>query len=472
MGLCSPNFVHFKPTIRFPHATPSVVWGPKQLAAAYQFPAVVIATDPLIGIVELGGGEHTADTAKAFAAWGLPAPIVKSISVDGGQNSPGSDADVEVALDIQWAAAAITVCTGLRARINVYYAPNTDSGFANAVKQAAADGCATISISWGAPEDQWGKSACQVFDSVCINATAAGSVIFAASGDNDSGDGESGDHVDFPASSPNVVGCGGTRKDASGESVWNDGTNGTGGGFSSFFPPQSFQVGAPLNGTGRLVPDVAAVADPQTGYQVMSGGQFITVGGTSAVAPLYAGLFAAISAAHGSRLGNILTTLYTHPAAFGDVTTGNNGTWRARAGVDPCTGLGVPIGTALLSVFAGTPPPVPTPPPNPTPTPPPVTGNQHLALSLNLTAPHGATGTYTLSPIGASVEHAAAAPKFAITIASLLSTFGIKWLGFILGELAAGKTLVQILNDIETRIFGFDPTPDKKLLPAFPTAAN
>ena len=147
-------------------------------------------------------------------------------------------------------------------------------------------------------------------------------VVFAASGDNDSSDGEpTPANVDLPSSAPNVVGCGGTKKTQTDETVWNDDPGqtdgeGTGGGYSTLFTPMpSWQAGAP-NGPGRMVPDVAANADPNTGYEIILYGQQEVVGGTSAVVPLYAGLFAAF----GTKLGFITPTLYLNPTCFNDIT--------------------------------------------------------------------------------------------------------------------------------------------------------
>jgi hypothetical protein len=97
-----------------------------------------------------------------------------------------------------------------------------------------------------------------------------------------------------------------------------------------------------------MVPDVAANADPNTGYLIVLNGQVEPVGGTSAVAPLYAGLFAAF----GTNLGNVLPTLWQNEADFNDITVGDNGMYHAQVGPDPCTGLGSPIGTALARLLS------------------------------------------------------------------------------------------------------------------------
>lgn len=342
------------------------------LCSAYGFPTNLAATaDATIGIIELGGGFRAADISAALSGWSLPQPSITAVGVDGGANSPGDEADAEVVLDIQIAAAAYSYCTGRPAKVRVYFAPNTDAGFADAVARAASDGCATISISWGGPEASWGKQAVAAFDSVCASAVAGGATIFAASGDNLSGDGGRGNNVDFPASSTHVVGVGGTAKNSTSEVVWNEGGGGTGGGRSVMFAVPSWQVGIPA-GSGRMVPDVAANADPATGYRIVLNGRTTVVGGTSCGAPLFAGLFAALATANGKSLGNVLPRLYQLPTCFGDITSGNNGAYQARPGPDECTGLGVPMGKALAAALL-TPVVVPPPPPPPPSTKPTAT---------------------------------------------------------------------------------------------------
>ena len=171
-------------------------------------------------------------------------------------------------------------------------------------------------------------------------------------------------HVDFPASSPHVVACGGTKLEASGttitsEVVWNESTGGaTGGGISAVFPVPSYQQGITLptsanpgGKAGRGVPDVAGDADPETGYNIVTDGSATVVGGTSAVAPLWAGLIARINGARTQPVGFINTLLYGAPASFHDITSGTNGAYSAGPGWDACTGLGSPIGTAIATTL-------------------------------------------------------------------------------------------------------------------------
>ena len=273
---------------------------------------------------------------------------MEDVSVDGTKNTPGDDADAEVALDIQIAAAAYYAATGKPATLRIYWA----SDIAPAVRAALKDGCDVCSISWGADEASWGKAAGDALEQAATAATTAGMVVFAASGDNDSSDGgPTPANVDVPSSCPHVIGCGGTNKTATTETVWNDDPGqtsgeGTGGGFSTVFPLQSFQAGAP-NGPGRMVPDVAANADPRTGYKIVLYGAPTVVGGTSAVAPLYAGLFAAF----GTKLGFVTPKLWANQLCFNDITEGDNGAYRAEPGPDPCSGLGSLIGVKLAAVL-------------------------------------------------------------------------------------------------------------------------
>ena len=359
---------------------------PPQIAELYQFPANASAAGQTIGLIELGGGYRTADLTAYFKTLGLKAPAVVAVSVDGGKNAPSTadGADSEVMLDIEVAAS---VAPG--ASIAVYFAPNTDQGFIDAVTTAVHDTTnkpSVISISWGGPESSWTQQAATALDSACQAAALLGVTITVAAGDNGSTDGvtDGANHVDFPASSPHVLACGGTKITASGtalsaEVVWNElsaNEGATGGGVSTLFPLPSWQANAnvpapaatankkkkkPTSGTGtgstptssgRGVPDVAGNADPVTGYTIRVDGQTIAIGGTSAVAPLWAGLIAVANAQNGKSAGFLNPVLYANGAAFRDITSGNNGAYKAGPGWDPCTGLGSPVGTAIVSALA------------------------------------------------------------------------------------------------------------------------
>jgi kumamolisin len=324
------------------------------LCRAYNFPTG-LQGGGVIGILELGGGYTQADLDLFSQVNGLPQILCSDVSINGGQNTPGQQADGEVLLDIQAAAAAYYFCTGQMPTIKVFFAPNSLSSFPAVINAAVSNGCDVLSISWGADEQAWGTEAADQTETAAQAAAEAGCAIFAACGDNSSSDGDVGANVDLPSACPHVIGCGGTTKTPFSEIVWGDGTpngNGTGGGYSTLFSPPDFQIGAPPSPgqPGRMVPDVAANADPNTGYLIVVNGQEIPIGGTSAVAPFFSGLFASF----GRQLGFVNPMLWQNPEAFEDITQGSNGSFQASIGPDPTTGLGVPIGQALASLFSRT----------------------------------------------------------------------------------------------------------------------
>jgi kumamolisin len=340
---------------------------PVQVGQLYQFPQGATASGQTIGIIELGGGYRTKDLAAYFKGLGLAAPKLTAVSVDGGKNTPGTanGADGEVMLDIEVCAA---IAQG--AKIVVYFAPNTDQGFIDAVASAVHDTThkpSVISISWGGPESSWTAQALKALDAACQSAAALGITITVAAGDNGSTDGATGNNVDFPASSPHVLACGGTTLEGSGstiqsEVVWNEQASGegaTGGGVSNVFPLPSWQANAKVpapssSAGGRGVPDVAGDADPVTGYKVRVDGQNMVIGGTSAVAPLWAGLIALSNQQNGTSAGFIQPQIYAAKAAsaFHDIVSGNNGAFSAGPGWDACTGLGSPLGAKLIPLLS------------------------------------------------------------------------------------------------------------------------
>jgi kumamolisin len=248
------------------------------------------------------------------------------------------------------------------ARIVVYFAPNTTDGFYDVIAAALHDSHrspSVISISWGQAEAGWTAAAMDAYDALLADAGSLGVTVYAAAGDDGAADNAAGRNVDFPASSPHAVGCGGTTLTDTDEVVWNGLANNhgaTGGGVSTHFALPSYQNGvgvpaAPDGSVGRGVPDVAGDADPATGYLVRVDGQDVVIGGTSAVAPLWAGLTALANQANTTRAGAVHDRLYAHPEAFHDVTTGDNGGYSAGAGWDACTGLGSPHGSQIVTTL-------------------------------------------------------------------------------------------------------------------------
>ncbi len=351
---------------------------PLEVARLYNFPTDLDGTGQCVAIIELGGGFSASDLKTYFKSLGIPKPSVVAVGVDGGRNTPGQDADAEVMLDIEVVGAVAP-----KSKIAVYFAPNTDQGFVDAVLAAVHDNRrkpSVISISWGAPEDiAWTQQALNAFNSALQDAATLGVTVCCAAGDDGSSDirdprqRDGKPHVDFPAASPFALACGGTKLTGTGstiqsETVWNEGLQhgATGGGVSTTFglPDYQAKIGvpnSPKGAAGRGVPDVAGNADPLTGYRVLVNGKNTVIGGTSAVSPLWAGLIALInqrrSASGKAAVGFLHPVLYANPAVFRDITDGNNdidGSLKKYAsgqGWDACTGLGSPDAAKLLKLL-------------------------------------------------------------------------------------------------------------------------
>lgn len=336
------------------------------VGAAYGFPSNVTGSGITIALLEFGGGFSLNDIQHFSASLGLPAPTVIPVGVDGASNAPTGDPngpDAEVELDIEMVSALAP-----KARIAVYFAPNSEQGFVDAMTTAIHDTTnqpSVVSISWGGPEESWTAQELDALEEAARDGALQGVTVLAAAGDQGATDGEPDGvlAVDFPASSPYVIGCGGTRLRLSGTSivsevVWNDlkqGEGATGGGVSEKFGLPSYQAAAnvpsaPNGASGRGVPDVAANADPDTGYAVFVDGQSAVIGGTSAVAPLWAALIALYGQSLGKSLGYANPLIYSSAAeaTFRQITSGNNGGYSAAPGWNPCTGLGSPNGQSLL----------------------------------------------------------------------------------------------------------------------------
>jgi len=360
-------------------AQQQVSYTPAQVADLYSFPASTDGTGHTVAIIELGGGFAASDLDSYFASLGIATPSVTAVGVDGASNVADQDpqgADGEVLLDIEVVGAVAPGAAQL-----VYFAPNTDQGFVDAVTTAvhAEPTPVAVSISWGGPESSWTAQSMTALDQAIADGAALGVTVTAAAGDGGSGDGatDGKPHADFPASSPHALACGGTSLRAdpatgtiSSETVWNDGAEGgaTGGGVSVTFALPAWQASAgvpanPAGVPGRGLPDVAGNADPATGYQVLIDGHQTVIGGTSAVAPLWAALVARFAQALGKSFGLIQQQLYAgvqagQPmAGLRDITSGSNGAYNAGPGWDACTGLGVPEGTALLAILSADTPP-------------------------------------------------------------------------------------------------------------------
>jgi kumamolisin len=357
-----------------------------QLASIYNFPPGD-GSGQCIGILvfngqvgETGqtaqGGYDPASVKKYFDALNIPMPDIQNVVVHGPGNQPGdgsgNDVTGEVLLDIQVAGTLAPA-----AKIVMYFTEFTEQGWVDAITAAVTDTThnpSVLSISYGNPEDAdqvslWTRAAISKVDNAFRQAALKGLTICCASGDDGSSDQVQDGlaHVDFPSSSPSVLGCGGTRvtvtQSAIQETVWNDGPGSAGGGgVSTLFPLPSYQTGVnpprsanPGHRIGRVVPDVSGLADPETGLIIVgpSGDFEGPIGGTSATAPMWAALVARLNQALGTPVGFLNSILYKFMASgvLRDVVTGNNGVYSANPGFDACTGLGTPDGVKLLAAL-------------------------------------------------------------------------------------------------------------------------
>lgn len=345
---------------------------PTEVAKLYNIPLDRDVSSQCVGIIALGGGYQPADLSAALAGMGRVSPTVVDASVSGvtNQYGDGTRDDEEIALDLQILAGLLPT-----ARIVVYFAPNTTRGLADAVHQAVFDEVnrpQVLSISWGSAEKYWTPDGRDAVQAALQDAVRRQVSVVAAAGDElaSSGVTDGKAHVWFPASSPYVLGCGGTAIVATGgailsELVWNEGIIGTGGGISDCYPVPVFQSTVPMppafngGGTGRGVPDVAALASKVPGYRIVLGNQQMAKDGTSAAAPLWGALIAMANAQRGAPVGFVNSILYATPGSLRMITQGNNQLngvgYVAGDGWNACTGLGVPRGVEIIDALASVP---------------------------------------------------------------------------------------------------------------------
>jgi kumamolisin len=400
---------------------------PRQWEDYYHFPPATTGNGQRVALIEFAGGYHPADVAAYFKKLGLPRPAITDVLVPGAPDDlpPRNDpldrdsirkilramtADperahrrfapqlqalrytVEVTMDLQIAGG---LAPG--AEFVVLFAPGTCQGLYDAVHRAMDLGASVISMSWGFLECSLSGHQIHTLNRVLHDAVVRGVTVCCASGDDGSrATGESDSNglanVNFPASSPYALACGGTSLCRSGdrfdgEVVWNKTLHGahlaSGGGVSGWFlaPPYQGRANTPrLNKStphrtwlspalaeneghrGRGVPDVAANADFDTGYEIVVGGVEYHGFGTSAAAPLWAALIARLNEGLGRPLGWVNRDLYhpevapmLRPVTHGDndVSDGRLLYYRARRAWCGCTGLGTPDGVRLLRALRG-----------------------------------------------------------------------------------------------------------------------
>jgi kumamolisin len=363
-----------RPEFRTIDGRPQIVYTPLEIGRLYNFPAGTDGTGQTLAIVSLGGSCRSADFETYFAELGLAMPQISHVRVDGGEINPVVETptkfDLEVTLDLQISGA---LAPG--AQIVNYFATNNGPGILKALQAAihAPTVPTVISLSWGSPEITYSGQLAIAMNDLFADAVALGITVCAASGDSGSGSGmrDGGSHVNFPASSPYVLACGGTTLIADpstntihSETTWNAGAGAaTGGGVSGVFDLPTWQqtAGVPprfgTNEPGRGIPDVAANADGNTGYQIMLHGKPACIGGTSAATPLWAALICRLTQALGRPVGLLQPLIYHDlqanavTAGFRDVLQGDNGSYAAKPGWDPNTGLGSPHGENLLAAL-------------------------------------------------------------------------------------------------------------------------
>ena len=349
---------------------------PPQVAEIYQFPAGTDGTGQTLGIIELGGGFSATDLDNYFSGLGLATPSVTAQGVDGASNVADQDpngADGEVLLDIEVAGSVAPGAAQV-----VYFAPNTDQGFIDAVTTAvhASPTPVAVSISWGQSEDSWTAQARSALDAAIADGVALGVTVCVAAGDNGSSDGVSGGqpHVDFPASSPHALACGGTSLQAdpatgviSSETVWNDGSGGgaSGGGVSDTFalPSLAGQRGRAGQRRRQYRPRRARRGGQRRSRHRLPGARGRPGDGGrrhQRRRPAVGGADLPDGPGHRrhrsgwSRRPCTPASAAAQPApGFRDITSGSNGAYSAGPGWDACTGLGSPNGTALLGRLTG-----------------------------------------------------------------------------------------------------------------------
>jgi subtilase family serine protease len=341
-----------------------------ELAQAYQFPAGVAGEGQVIGFVELGGRLNQADLRQFFAGNGLKKPKVVEVgAMPAGSNSAENNG--EVALDIQVAGALAP-----QARLVVYYGTTLIEAL-QAIVSDEVNQPTVVSISWAGSEYNYSAAEAQVMNLLIYQASLLGITLVAASADHGAYNNLAFPNVSLPASSPLVLGCGGTIAtvaDAAlaSEVVWNElsGHVASGGGYSALYAQPYYQQAAVAHypyqrSPMRGVPDVAADASILTGYRIVLHGQPTAIGGTSGATPFVTALLALVASQRGYRLGFLNGVLYgwAGSAAFRPIVQGHNNLYAAAPYWNPCTGLGSLVGTELLALLTALEQAMPAPAP-------------------------------------------------------------------------------------------------------------
>jgi exonuclease VII small subunit len=340
----------------------------KQLAQIYQFP--IPNNNPKnIAVIEIQGSVNTSDI---YNYWGnycnIPTnyfPQINLVSIDGQSTNPSdpsnnSDTNFEATLDVSNVGAA---CTNPNTTITMYNCQNTQMSVYNTIVTILNSPVIpnAISFSYTTKETDYPSiSYIEPIEQLFEKLVSMGVNFFASTGDEGALNGGTAPSVNYPASSPNVVACGGSslscpnlqyNDPATIELVYYDtaDSNGSGGGISMFFPQPSYQKNVvPIEfSSGRAIPDIslqAGAANYSGIVQIVAqllifNGTLYVAYGTSCVAPLMAGFVAA--AGINKFINPYIYSLYlTNRIDFNDIDVGNNGYYEARSGYDCCTGLG------------------------------------------------------------------------------------------------------------------------------------
>ncbi len=324
---------------------------------------------PRITVVEIGSGANRPASRRAVDEFldVVSGTLAISASAERSDAFLAAQSTAEVTMDIEIVAA---LAPG--AHIVVYFACEDEVGLFHAISHAVNDRRrrpSILSISWSMPEQEISDSEMHAIEGVLREAASLGITVCASSGDsgalNASVDRKPS--VNYPASSPHCLACGGTSRtmkvtETLKEVVWNAthyGIEGaSGGGVSRRFPLPVWQADArvpvgPDGKVGRGVPDVAGLADPRYGSELLIGGRVFVSAGTSAVAPLWAALVARLNQALGRRCGHLHTHIYQlgkeRKKALRPVLEGDNGFYKAGKDWNACTGYGTPRGDQLLA---------------------------------------------------------------------------------------------------------------------------
>jgi kumamolisin len=384
-----------------PHAGARLVPTVRDLCRRYAFPPELQGCGQTVGIVLPGGGFAPYGLSTYFGELGFPEPDIQVVPVGPASNDPAPLAEVQQYLldttlgwpglprserprtlpmvpppfddpRVPWTIEGmmdVQILAGVvpQAKVRVYVCEYTGQGIHDALCQAADDGVTALSLSFSGPEDQADPCFRMLVDRGLMYAALKCVTVCGSSGNcGSTGDGDTRLMVNYPPSSPWILGCGGTLLAHDGEVVWNEealGMHGaSGGGFSSIYPKPRWQAGTP--GAQRGVPDVASDAAYASGvwlwfdFTEQPIGVNSSSAGTSAAAPLWAGLAAILSEGLGAPLGFAPPRLYAARAAMQLITVGNNiitsgvDHYYAHRGWNACTGLGRPDGTALLQALS------------------------------------------------------------------------------------------------------------------------